>query len=159
MVANKLMRGDTVLQVAHHGNEAVVVEEVCGRTNVLWEDKTHSPVSDQQPLSRQPPFTPRFNHANKKIPPSWERHTGGSRLKTIVHRCLRLWVARESNTAPFFVRSNIDISFSLIAFPSSLCCCFPYTQMCTHRLAHSPLTCTHTHNSFHMHTHTLTHTA
>ena len=35
MVANKLMRGDTVLQVAHHRGEADAVEEVCGRTDPI----------------------------------------------------------------------------------------------------------------------------
>ena len=37
MVANKLMRGDTVLPVAHHRSEADVVEEVCGRTDLIHQ--------------------------------------------------------------------------------------------------------------------------
>ena len=37
VVANKLMRGDTVLPVAHHRSEADVVEEVCGNTDPIHE--------------------------------------------------------------------------------------------------------------------------
>ena len=37
MVANKLMRGDTVPPVAHHRGEADVVEEVCGRTDPIHQ--------------------------------------------------------------------------------------------------------------------------
>ena len=37
MVAIKLMRGDTVLPVAHHRGEADVVEEVCGRTDPIHQ--------------------------------------------------------------------------------------------------------------------------
>ena len=35
MVANKLMRGDTVLPIAHHRSGADVVEEVCGMTELV----------------------------------------------------------------------------------------------------------------------------
>ena len=37
MVANKLMRGVTVLPVAHDRSEADVVEEVCGRTEPIHQ--------------------------------------------------------------------------------------------------------------------------
>ena len=37
MDANKLMRGDTVLPVAHHRSEADVVEEVRGRTDSIHQ--------------------------------------------------------------------------------------------------------------------------
>ena len=53
MVANKLMRGDTVLPVAHHRSEADVVEEVCGRTDqksVINSHVHHRELS----LHRQP---------------------------------------------------------------------------------------------------------
>ena len=78
--ANKLVRGDTVLPVAHHRSVADVVEEVCG------EDRANSPnVSDQQPLSPQATFTPQTNTQAKSERPDaliiqagWEHHTGGS---------------------------------------------------------------------------------
>ena len=51
MVANKLMRGDTVLPVAHHRGEADVVEEVCGRTEPIHQK---SVINRQLSLHKQP---------------------------------------------------------------------------------------------------------
>ena len=51
MVANKLMRGDTVLTVAHHRSEAVVVEEVCGRTEPIHQMSVINSHSHHRQLS------------------------------------------------------------------------------------------------------------
>ena len=108
MVANKLMRGDTVLPVAHHRSEADVVEEVCGRTDpihqmsVINSHSHHRQISLHERARKQ-----RAGALMSDAPiilPGWERHTGGSRLTPTVHPCPfrrgRLWVARHSNTAP-----------------------------------------------------------
>ena len=51
MVANKLMRGDTVLRVAHHRSEADVVEEVCGRTEPIHQMSVINSHSHHRQLS------------------------------------------------------------------------------------------------------------
>ena len=51
MVANKLMRGDTVVSVAHHRSEADVVEEVCGRTDPIHQMSVINSHSHHRQLS------------------------------------------------------------------------------------------------------------
>ena len=51
MVANKLMRGDTVLPVAHHHGEADVVEEVCGKTEPIHQMSVINSHSHHRQLS------------------------------------------------------------------------------------------------------------
>ena len=51
MVANKLMRGDTVLPVAHHRSEADVAEEVCGRTDPIHQMSVINSHSHHKQLS------------------------------------------------------------------------------------------------------------
>ena len=48
MVSNKLMRGITVLPVAHHRGEAAVVEEMCGRTEPIHQMSVINSLSHQQ---------------------------------------------------------------------------------------------------------------
>ena len=62
MVANKLMRGDTVLPVAHHRSEADVVEEVCGRTEPIHQKS----VINRHVHHRQN-FHSSNNHASKEL--------------------------------------------------------------------------------------------
>ena len=79
MVANKLMRGDTVLPVAHHRSEVDVVEEVCGRTDPIDQKSVIN-----NPRSPRATFTPQTTTQAKSwrsdarvILPEWEHHTGG----------------------------------------------------------------------------------
>ena len=55
MVAYKLMRGDTVLPVAHHRGEADVVEEVCGRTEPIHQKSAINNHVHHRPESRHVP--------------------------------------------------------------------------------------------------------
>ena len=69
MVANKLMRGDTVVSVAHHRSE-----NGWGRGSV-WEDRSYSPnVSDQQATLTTGNFHSTNNHASKELALWCSRH-------------------------------------------------------------------------------------
>ena len=86
MVAIKLMRGDTVLPVAHHRGEADVVEEVCGRTDPIHQKSVinshvhHSQLSFHKQARKQKSW----RSDAPIILPGWEHHTGGSRLTPAV---------------------------------------------------------------------------
>ena len=89
MVANKLMRGDTVLPVAHHRSEAdVVEEEVRGRTDLIHQKSVINSHVHHRQLSLHK--HPRKQRAGALMLPSScldGHHTGGSRLTPTVHPC------------------------------------------------------------------------
>ena len=104
MVANKVMRGDTVVPVAHHRGEADVVEEVCGRTVT----DQHEPVINDHVQHRQQSLhkQPQKQRAGALMLPS--SCLDGSITQVVpvnTHSAPvpsaegRLWVSRHSNTA------------------------------------------------------------
>ena len=81
MVANKLMRGDTNLPVAHHRSEADVVEEVCGRTEPTHQMSVINSHSHHRQLSLPQTTTQAKSWRSDAtiILLGWEHHTGGSK--------------------------------------------------------------------------------
>ena len=79
MVANTLMRGDTVLPVAHHRSEAGVVEEVRGRTEPIHQMSVINSHVHHKQLSLHKTTTQAKSWRSDAsiILPGWEHHTGG----------------------------------------------------------------------------------
>ena len=119
MVANKLMRGDTVLPVAHHRSEADVVEEVCGRTDPIDQKSVinnhvhHGQLSlHKQPRKQRPGA---LMLASYCLDGSITRVVPVDTHSTPVPSSEgRLWVARHSNTAPNKMSPNSDMVAELV---------------------------------------------